>query len=141
MLFRSDFYAGRAVTFSTHVAPGGGYDTYVRLLSRHIGRHIPGNPRILVSNQPGAGGLTAANFFGNLAAKDGSWGTLVSQGLLLHEATGAPGLQTSLGQFNWIGNLSQAPNVLAVWHTSKAMTIEDAKKIEVIVGSTGVGSI
>ncbi len=136
-----DFYAGKTVTFSTHVAPGGGYDAYVRLLGRHIGRHVPGNPRIIVSNQPGAGGLTAANFFGNLAPKDGTYATLVSQGLLLQEATGTPGLQTSLAKFNWLGNLSQANNVLAVWHTSRAKTIEDAKTFEVVTGSTGVGSI
>ena len=136
-----DFYAGKTVTFSTHVAPGGGYDTYIRLLGRHIGRHVPGNPKILVSNQPGAGGLTAANFAGTLAPKDGTFATLLSQGLLLTEATGGPGLQVSLAKFNWIGNLSQANNVLAVWHTSRAETIEDAKQFEVITGSTGVGSI
>ncbi len=136
-----DFYAGKTVTFSTHVAPGGGYDTYIRLLGRHIGRHVPGNPKILVSNQPGAGGLTAANFAGTLAPKDGTFATLLSQGLLLTEATGGPGLQVSLAKFNWIGNLSQANNVLAVWHTSRAKTIEDAKQFEVITGSTGVGSI
>ncbi len=137
----SDFYAGKTISLSTHTAPGGGYDTYLRLLGRHMGKYILGRPNLVVMNQPGAGGLLALNHAGRIAPQDGTWLTLVSQGLLVHEATGQPGLQVSLKDFKWLGNLSQSNNVTATWHTSKAKTIEDARQREVVVGSTGAGSI
>src|SRR5689334_12356950 len=103
-----DFYTGKTISISTHTGPGGGYDTYLRLLARHMGRHIPGRPAIVVVNQPGAGGLLALNHTGRVVPKDGTFLTLVSQGLLVHEATGQPGLQVSLTDFKWLGNLSQS---------------------------------
>jgi tripartite-type tricarboxylate transporter receptor subunit TctC len=135
-----DFYAGRTITMSTHTAPGGGYDTLLRMMARHYSTHIPGKPSILVVNMPGAGGLTAFNHAAKSAPQDGTFLTLVGQGLVVHEPTGQPGLQASLGSFKWIGNFSQAPNITAVWYTSPTKTIEDAKQQDVIVGSTGAGS-
>jgi tripartite-type tricarboxylate transporter receptor subunit TctC len=136
-----DFYAGKTISMSTHTAAGGGYDTYLRLLARHLNKHIPGKPTMLVINQPGAGGLLAVNQAGRVAPKDGTFLTLVSQGLLVHEATGQPGLQVSLKDFNWLGNLSQSSVVSVTWHTTGINTLADAKTREVTVGSTGVGSI
>src|SRR5437868_2492495 len=66
------FYRGRSVTLNIATAVGGGYDLYSRLLARHMGRFIPGNPTILPKNMPGAGGIQAANHMYNAAAKDGS---------------------------------------------------------------------
>src|SRR5215510_14541828 len=111
-----DFYAGKTISISTHTGPGGGYDTNLRLLARHLARHIPGRPTIVVVNQPGAGGLLALNHAGRVAAQDGTFLTLVSQGLLVHEATGQPGLQVSLTDFKWFGNLSQSNIVTVTWH-------------------------
>src|SRR5258708_38591105 len=68
----SDFYAGRTVQLVIGYAPGGGYDDYARMLGRHIGRHIPGNPTVVVQNMPGAGSIRAANYLYNVAAKDGT---------------------------------------------------------------------
>jgi tripartite-type tricarboxylate transporter receptor subunit TctC len=135
-----DFYAGKTITMSTHTGPGGGYDTLLRLIARHLGPHIPGSPGFIVSNMPGAGGLTAFNHAARLAPQDGSFLTLVGQGLVVHEPTGQPGLQASLGVMNWIGNASQSPNVTAVWHTSPVKSIDDARRREVLVGSTGAGA-
>lgn len=137
----SDFYAGKTITMSTHTAPGGGYDTLLRLLSRHYGRHIPGEPTMIVVNQPGAGGLLSLNYAAKRAPQDGTWLALVSQGLILHEALGRPGLDASLTAFHWVGNLNTSNNVTATWHLSKVKTIEDAKLREVAVGSTGAGAI
>jgi tripartite-type tricarboxylate transporter receptor subunit TctC len=134
-------FAGKAISISTHTGPGGGYDTYLRLLSRHLGRHIPGNPTIVVVNQVGAGGLTALNHAGRAAVQDGTWLTLVSQGLLIHEATGQPGMQVSLKDFQWLGNLSQSNNVTITWHATGIKSLADATKRDVTVGSTGAGSI
>ena len=135
-----DFYAGKTIAMSTHTGPGGGYDTLIRLLSRHVSRHVPGRPNIVVVNQPGAGGLTAFNHAGKVAPQDGTFLTLVGQGLMVHEPTGQPGMQLSLAAFKWLGNVSQAPNVTAVWSGSKARTLEDARRMDVVLGSTGAGS-
>ena len=135
-----DFYAGKTLSLSTHTGPGGGYDTLIRLYSRHVARHLPGKPNIIVMNQPGAGGLTAFNHAGKVAPQDGTFITLVGQGLMVHEPTGQPGMQMSLAAFKWLGNFSQAPNVTAVWSSSKARTLEDARRMEVVLGSTGAGS-
>ena len=140
-LMAEDFYAGKTISMSTHTAAGGGYDTYLRLLARHWNKHIPGKPTMLVINQPGAGGLLAVNYAGRVAPKDGTFLTLVSQGLLVHEATGQPGLQVSLKDFQWLGNLSQSSVVSVTWHTTGIKTLADAKTKEVTVGSTGAGSI
>src|SRR5262252_8760580 len=67
-----DFYAGKQISLLIGTTPGGGYDAYGRLLARHLGRHIPGNPAIIAKNMPGAGGLTLANHLYNRAPKDGS---------------------------------------------------------------------
>jgi tripartite-type tricarboxylate transporter receptor subunit TctC len=135
-----DFYAGKTITMSTHTGPGGGYDTLLRLFARHFGGHVPGHPAIVVVNQPGAGGLTAFNHAAKSAPQDGTFLTLVGQGLMVHEPTGQPGMQASLADLKWLGNFSQAPNVTAVWHTSRARTIDDARRLEVVLGSTGAGS-
>src|SRR5215467_15364906 len=77
----ADFYAGKSITISTYGAPGDSYDVYMRLLSRHYGRHIPGNPRFTAINQPGAGGLLAINHAAMVAPQDGTFLSVASQGL------------------------------------------------------------
>ena len=136
-----DFYRGKTISMSTHVAPGDGYDTYLRLLSRHYFQHIPGSPTIIVVNQPGAGGLLSVNYAAKRAPQDGTWLALISQGLYLHEALEKPGLDASLRDFKWIGNLNSSANVTATWRLSGVKTIQDAMTKEVTVGSTGAGAI
>jgi tripartite-type tricarboxylate transporter receptor subunit TctC len=135
-----EFFAGKTISLSTHSTTGAGYDTYLRLLARFMGKYIPGNPGFIVLNQPGAGGLTAVNYAAKLAPQDGTFLTIVSQGVLALEATGAKGLQVSLGSFKWLGNFSQSNNVTVTWYTSKARTLADALDHEVVVGATGRGS-
>jgi tripartite-type tricarboxylate transporter receptor subunit TctC len=135
----ADFYAGKTVTMSTYGAPGDSYDLYLRLLARHFGRHVPGNPNIIVINQTGAGGLVAINNAGVLAPQDGTFLTLASQGLLILEATGQPGLRRSLGDFHWLGSFSQSNNVTVTWGDAPAKTLQDAINHEVLLGATGAG--
>ena len=140
----SDFYSGpgRQMKMIIRSAPGGGYDQYARLLARHMGRHIPGNPTIMPVNMPGGGGIVSANWVAELAPKDGSILTMVSQGLATDQALGLnPTFKADLRKFNWIGNMSNSAQVLAVWHTSKTKTFEDARKRETLIGSTGAGSM
>jgi tripartite-type tricarboxylate transporter receptor subunit TctC len=135
-----DVFAGKVISMSTHSTPGAGYDSYLRLLSRHMGKHIPGRPTFIVINQPGAGGLTAVNYAAKAAPQDGTFLTIVSQGLFVIEATGGKGLQTSLGAFKWLGNFSQSNNVTVTWAASNVKTLRDAMTRDVTVGATGAGS-
>src|SRR5262249_40139405 len=113
-LAAQDFFAGKTITISTFTPPGGSYDTYARLLARHVGRFIPGRPTVIVLNQPGAGGLVALNYAGKIAPRDGTFLTLAGVGTLLQEAIGGQGMQVSLRDFRWIGNFSKVNNVVAV---------------------------
>ena len=113
-----DFFAGKTISMSTHSTAGAGYDAYLRLLSRHMGRHIPGRE---LRRHQSAGRRRAArvNYAARAAPQDGTFLTIVSQGLLVIEATGGRGLQASLGTFKWLGNFSQSNNVTVTWTTSK----------------------
>jgi hypothetical protein len=107
-----------------------------------MGRHIPGNPTITPVNMPGGGGIIAANHVGQVAPKDGTVLTMVSQGLPIDQALQlSPSLRVDLRSFNWIGNLVNANQLLVVWHTSKVRTLEQAKTTETLIGSTGAGSV
>ena len=135
-----NFFAGKTITLSTHSETGGGYDTILRLLADHMGRHIPGNPRFVVLNQPGGGGLTAINHAANVAPQDGTFLTIVSQSVPVVEVTGGRGLETSLGKFKWIGNFTRANNVTVAWAASGIKTLGDAMMREVVMGATGAGT-
>jgi tripartite-type tricarboxylate transporter receptor subunit TctC len=141
LAFAEQFFSGKTITISTFTAPGGAYDAYIRLLARHMGKHIPGRPNLIATNQPGAGGILNLNHAGKVAPQDGTYLTLVGVGLLTQEVIGATRLQVSLRSFKWIGNVNKDNNVVATWPTSQAKTIADARKQDVALGSLGAGSI
>lgn len=138
-----DFYRGKTIQFIIRsAAGGGGYDSYARLLGRHIGRHIPGAPRVIPVNMPGGGGIVAANYVAKVAPRDGTILAIVSQGLVADQALGLnKSLQADLRTFNWVGNMSDSNQILAVWHTAAAKTFEQARAIETTIGTTQAGSI
>jgi tripartite-type tricarboxylate transporter receptor subunit TctC len=137
----SDFYKGKQIRMIVRTTVGGDYDQYSRLLARFIGKHIPGNPSVLVVNMPGGGGITAANYMAQVAPHDGTVFGIVSQGLATDQALGmSPQLKADLREFNWIGNVVYSNQLLVVWKTSPTKTIEDAKKRETTIGTTGAGS-
>ena len=138
----ADFYKGKQIKMIIRSGVGGGYDLYARVLATHIGKHIPGNPQVIPINMPGGGGIKAANYVANVAPKDGTILTMVSQGLAVDQALGINnGLEADLRDFHWVGNMSSHNQVTVVWHTSKTKTFADALKQEVVVGCTGAGSI
>jgi tripartite-type tricarboxylate transporter receptor subunit TctC len=137
----SDFYKGKQMRMIVRTTVGGDYDQYSRLIARFIGKHIPGNPSIIVVNMPGGGGITAANYMAQIAPHDGTVFGIVSQGLATDQALGmSPQLKADLREFNWIGNVVYSNQLLVVWKTSPTKTIEDAKKRETTIGTTGAGS-
>ena len=138
-----DFYAGpgKQIKMIIRTPPGGGYDLLSRLISRHLGRHIPGEPSITPINMPGGGGIVAANFLAQVAPKDGTVLSILSQGLAGDQALGlSAGFTADLRTFNWIANADYSNQLLVVWHTSQTKSLEDAKKRVTSIGSTGAGS-
>src|SRR5262249_50978855 len=99
----ADFYKGKLIKVVVGFASGGGYDVYARLLARHFGKYIPGNPSLVVQNMPGAGGLRAANFIYAAAPKDGTTIGTFSRDMPLLEVLGTnAGVQFDPRKFNWI---------------------------------------
>jgi tripartite-type tricarboxylate transporter receptor subunit TctC len=132
------FYNGKSLRFIVPSGAGGGYDAYGRLLARHLGNHIPGHPRIVVENMPGASGVVGTNWLYNIAPRDGTvigstYNTLLAEPLLGNTAT-----KFDPTKFEWIGSMNTQYNSCAVWHTSSIKTIEDAMKREVRVSTTGL---
>jgi hypothetical protein len=137
----ADFYRGKDIQFVIRTGPGGGYDLYSRLLGRHIGKHIPGNPGFIAVNMPGGGGITAANHVALIAPKDGTVLTIVSQGLVMDKALGvSPSLKADLATFNWLGAITASNQVMVVWHTSPTRTVKDLETRVTTIGTTGAGS-
>jgi tripartite-type tricarboxylate transporter receptor subunit TctC len=137
----ADFYKGKQIRFIIRSNVGGTYDLYGRLLSRHMTRHMPGNPTILPVNMGGGGGIKAANYVADIAPRDGTILTIVSQGLPVDQGLGLnPSFQADLRTFNWVGNLSSAGQVVVAWHTSPVKTLDEAMRREIVIGTTGAGS-
>ena len=134
------FYAGKTIDFIVGYPPGGSNDIYGRAVARHIGRHIPGNPTVVFRNMPGAGSILAANHIYNAAPKDGTVMGLLAATNTIDEKLGASGVKFETAKFNWVGRISSAVNVTAMWNTSKVKSIADAFKIETALGATGTGS-
>jgi tripartite-type tricarboxylate transporter receptor subunit TctC len=136
----AEFYAGKTFTIVVGSDVGGGYDTNARLLSRHIGKFIPGNPTVIVQNRPGAGSITAANYIYNTAPKDGTVIGMVQRGIPLFKLTGQPGVQYDPEKYTWIGNMSSETGVVMVWHTSPISKTEELFTTELVVGGSGSGA-
>jgi tripartite-type tricarboxylate transporter receptor subunit TctC len=134
------FYKGKTVSLIVASNTAGGYDTYGRLLSRHLGTHLPGNPSFVVQNMPGAGGVRGANHLYNVAAKDGTVIGIFDQAVFLDQLLGVPGLRGDVRKFNWIGRLVGNSAVLFAWHTARVKKIADAFTTELIVAAPGSSS-
>jgi len=133
------FYRGKQLRFVVGSAVGGAYDLYARAVARQIVHHIPGNPTIIVQNQPAAGGVVMTNQIYNQGPKDG---TVI--GVPLNGIPTAPilqaGAQFDAAKLNWIGSANREAYVGFIWHTVPVMRIADVAGREVLVGSTTVGT-
>ena len=137
----AEFYKGKQIRFIIRSNVGGTYDLYARVLGRHMSRHVPGNPSIIPVNMGGGGGIKAANYVAEIAPRDGTILTIVSQGLAVDQGLGLnPTFKADLRNFNWIGNLSVAGQVVVAWHKSPVKSLAEAMTREIVVGTTGAGS-
>jgi tripartite-type tricarboxylate transporter receptor subunit TctC len=134
------FYKGKTISLIIASNASGGYDTYGRLLSRHLGAYLDGHPSIVVQNMPGAGGIRAANQLYNVVPKDGTVIGIFDQAVFLNQFLGVSGLRADIAKFNWIGRMIGNSAVLFAWHTAEVKKIQDAFTHELIVAASGSSS-
>jgi len=138
----ADFYRGKQIRIYVRAAPGGNYDIYSRLIGRHIVRFLPGNPSVLPVNMPGGGGLVALNYVANVAPRDGTVLTMITQSFPMDQALGLNRtLKVDLRTLNWIGNMSDTNEFFFTAASSPTKTLQDARRRETPVAATGAGSI
>ncbi len=130
-----DYYKGKSVDIIVGYETGGGYDVYARLLARHMGRHLPGQPGVVVKNMPGAVSRAAGNYIASVAAKDGMAIATIARGLPQDELLGAPGIRFRSADFLWLGSMNNEVSVGVAWQTSTVKTIQEAMQKEMMVGA------
>jgi hypothetical protein len=133
----TEFYKGKTVDVYIGTSVGGGYDAYARLLSRHMGRHVPGNPIFVPKNMEGGGGIRLANFLYNVAPKDGSTFGTFNRGTGFDPLLGNKGAQFDATRFNWIGSANNEVSVCVAWHTTGVTRYEELFSKELVVGASG----
>lgn len=129
-----DFYAGKTIKISVGGSAGGAFTLAARVLARHMGKYLPGNPTIVVQAMPGAGGARMMRYLYNAAPKDGT-----ALGAVLPFAVIAPLLRNvkfDSAAFNWIGSITPMSEVSSVWYTSPAKSLEEAKKVSIVMGTS-----
>jgi len=147
----ADFYKGKQVSLIVGYGSGGGYDVYGRLFARHLGRHIPGAPNVIVQNMPGAGSLRSANYLYNIAPKDGSTIGLFARGIAMQPLFDSQGIQFDARKFNWLGSTSAEVSVVLASAAkpfksiadAQVNTIEDARRTggpPLVLGGTAEGA-
>lgn len=131
------FYKGKSIEMIIPYGPNSGYTVYARLAVRHMGRHIPGTPNIVVKHMPGAGGLKGANYLYNVAPKDGTVMGTINQNAATYQLLGTAGIKYDAQKFTWVGRVNSNAEVFNTWHTSPIKNIKDAFSKEAIAGGTG----
>ena len=131
------FYKDKKVRMLVGYGVGTGNDLYMRLLARHIGKHIPGNPAIGPENMPGAGSMVMMNYLYSTAARDGTAIGVPSRNLAVEPLLGNAQARYDALKFTWLGSMSRDVSTCITWHASGIKTIEDAKRRDVPVGATG----
>ncbi|MCC6890545.1 MAG: hypothetical protein IT536_18635 [Hyphomicrobiales bacterium] len=133
-------YAGRNVTMLIGLGPGGGYDTWGRVVARHIGRHLPGRPNVVPQNMPGGGSFNAANHIYSVAPKDGSVMGIIARDAPLGPLSGLAGARFDPLKLTWLGTPTTETNVCFLHSRSKVKSFAALMEHEAIIGNTGVGT-
>ena len=136
----ADFYKGKTVELYIGYDPGGGYDTYARLVARHIGKHIPGNPNVVPKNMPGAGSVKLANWLWEAAPKDGTVFGAISRGAPFEPVLGNDKAKFKANKYTWVGSANNEVSVCATMKKNGITNWEQLKTQELTVGGNGSGS-
>ena len=136
----AEFFAGKTVSILIGFGPGGANDIWARTIAKHIGNHIPGHPRVVPQNAPGAGGLKLMNQLYNLSPKDGTVIGLVNRGIPLEPLLGGGGTQFDPLKMNWIGSPDRDTTVCVARKDARVQTMGDLMSKELLVGATGSGA-
>ncbi len=136
-----DFYKGRTVTIVVGYSPGGGYDQYARTFARYFGRHLPGNPTLLVQNMPGAASLTAVRYLDATAPKDGTVITMFDPGLITESFAAPETFKIKFSDYQWIGSMLRDIRICYAWAATGVRNWDDlmARK-EFLIGATAKGA-
>jgi tripartite-type tricarboxylate transporter receptor subunit TctC len=122
----ADFYRGKTITLIVASGVGGGYDFFARALAKHMGRHIPGSPTLIVQNMPGAGGARMVNYAYNVAAQDGTVIGVPLAPTPMVQVLDPGSIRYDATKLHWLGNLENSVGILYVWHASPTKTMADA---------------
>lgn len=136
----ADFYRGKTVTLIVSSAPGGGYDVMSRTIAKHLRTHLPHSPVVIIRNMPGAGGIAATNYLYSRAPRDGLTIGGVQNNTPFEPLLGTQEARYDPTQFHWLGSPSVEIGIVAVWHTVPVDSIDDMRRHEVMMGSTGANS-
>ncbi len=137
----ADFYRNKTVRIIVGFDPGGAFDGYSRLLARHMARHLPGNPTIIVENRPGAASRLAANAVYNTEPKDGTVIASINQNLVMEQVLDPTGIEFDSAKFNWLGSAASSPGGCAVRVDTGISTIRDVMDgREVVIAADQPGS-
>ena len=132
--------AGKNVTMIIGFGPGGGYDSWGRVVARHIGKHLPGNPTVVPQNMPGGGSFNAANHIYAIGPKDGTALAIIARDAPLGPITNAPGARFDPLKISWIGTPTVETNICISMDRAKVKTFKELQENELIIGNTGVGT-
>jgi tripartite-type tricarboxylate transporter receptor subunit TctC len=127
-------FAGKTVNLIIGFGTGGGYDLWARVVGRHIGRHLPGNPTVTPQNMEGAGSYRAANFIYNVAPKDGTSIALISRDAPLGPLIGTPGAQFDATKLSWPGTPAIETNMCIAYNTAPVKTVQDLLEKQLFTG-------
>ncbi len=136
-----DFYKGRQVTVLVGFNTGGAYDHYARTVAKHMRKHIPGSPTLIVKNMQGAGSVIGANYLYNRSPKDGSEIGLIAGTAALEPLFGVGPAQFDGQKFTWLGSANKEVGGCFAWHTSQIRTAQDLFDKEMITGTAGTSSM
>jgi tripartite-type tricarboxylate transporter receptor subunit TctC len=136
----ADYFSGKTLKLTVGSNAGGGYDTYTRLLGRHLPRHVGGNPSVTVRNMPGGGGLKSVQYAYKVAKKDGTEIANVRASNALDSILGIRGTDMDFLKFVWLGSMASDTDVCSFWHTSGVKSFDDLMKKEFTVAATGKGA-
>jgi len=136
-----DFYRGKTITIIIPIGPGGAYDAYARILSRHLGKHLPGSPTIIARNMPGGGGVIASNYLYNVAPQDGTTLAIIISSFATDQLFENPQIKYDARGFLAIGRLLDATSVLFFWHTAPIKTLHDLHARPTTVGITAANDV